>query len=1044
MKLKSLYINGFGKFHDWRLEEIHPHMMILLGPNEAGKSTLMNFIKRILFGFPIKRPNTNLYPPLDGGKHGGSLTFVKSDGVYTIERYADEKNALKMIYPDGSLHQISNPQLLVGSVTEEVFRNIFAFGLDELQNFESLNNESIKDQLYSAGKGLGHLSLRDFQRSLDKKTGELYKDKGSQPEINKLFRTITEISRKLHEIESESDRYKTLQNELETINHNIENKEEERKQDKQKELHIKSLIEAWNDFRQIQEIKEQLSEIPCVAQFPENGIVLMEKELEKQESLEASIRYKQEQVEKIKRIMNGLTIQDSLLENQALITELQKRQEQVAQALDDLPLIRTQKEKETEALNHMLKEIGRHWHAENFEQIDNTLPNKEKVRHFQTQFESMQQAKLEKEQTGELLDKELGTLIRDKADNETLLHSILPDFESLEKVKEHRQDLSYLEELLSIYEEKKKEYTALLEKEALQKQINSMNKPANTLHFPMQFFLYSLFGLIMGGCLYSIFTKNTVLAWFLGGIYLPILWLFLSFRRQRNLIRDEQEADAGEAYVTSRVNALKEELTGLENSIGTLFRQVGFETVPSKTALIARREMIQDNLMKWNKRQEIETRQRRLQVRIEELENEKRCVEEEIVRLDETSQAHTEAWTVFLTQNQLDPVLTPGSVLGVFNILDTAREKKKNIHGLETRIQAMDETVQRFQDKMKQLLSTIGQEEDIGDWLPALERITTALQETTKNETEMRAKQAEEKALQEDLEMLQRDLEKGRDNLRALFKQGDASNEQDFRTNGEAYHRRNSLQQEMVQCNHHIKRISGEGASYDSFIVELQSSSYETLIRQQDDLEEALKSYDEIISGLREQKGRITKEIEQIEKKEESSALRLEKSVCIEKANILAREWATLVLAKSIMKKAIEEYEREKQPNVIKEAQHYFSLMTLGAYPSIYSPLNENVLYVENCDQIRKDIKDLSKGTAEQLYLSLRFGFIQEFTKTNEPLPIMMDDILVNFDPKRFDACCEALQSLSAEHQVLYFTCHPDSAEKMNRFLPRSTILPLP
>jgi len=54
-----------------------------------------------------------------------------------------------------------------------------------------------------------------------------------------------------------------------------------------------------------------------------------------------------------------------------------------------------------------------------------------------------------------------------------------------------------------------------------------------------------------------------------------------------------------------------------------------------------------------------------------------------------------------------------------------------------------------------------------------------------------------------------------------------------------------------------------------------------------------------------------------------------------------------------------------------------------------------------------------------------------------------MDDILVNFDPKRFDACCEALQSLSSSHQILYFTCHPDSAMKMSRLIGESTILEL-
>ncbi|MBW1806426.1 MAG: hypothetical protein JRJ06_08715, partial [Deltaproteobacteria bacterium] len=69
------------------------------------------------------------------------------------------------------------------------------------------------------------------------------------------------------------------------------------------------------------------------------------------------------------------------------------------------------------------------------------------------------------------------------------------------------------------------------------------------------------------------------------------------------------------------------------------------------------------------------------------------------------------------------------------------------------------------------------------------------------------------------------------------------------------------------------------------------------------------------------------------------------------------------------------------------------------------------------------------RGTAEQLYLSLRFGFIREFSRRSNPLPVIMDEILVNFDPRRAKATVKGIFELSREHQVLFFTCHPDTAE---------------
>jgi uncharacterized protein YhaN len=43
-----------------------------------------------------------------------------------------------------------------------------------------------------------------------------------------------------------------------------------------------------------------------------------------------------------------------------------------------------------------------------------------------------------------------------------------------------------------------------------------------------------------------------------------------------------------------------------------------------------------------------------------------------------------------------------------------------------------------------------------------------------------------------------------------------------------------------------------------------------------------------------------------------------------------------------------------------------------------------------------------------------------------------MDDILVNFDPDRADRAADALHALAERHQVLFFTCHPRTAELLD------------
>ena len=57
------------------------------GPNEAGKSTLLAFIRTVLFGFPTQRRNEH-YPPSSGSRHGGRIRLSGDDGqIYTLERY---------------------------------------------------------------------------------------------------------------------------------------------------------------------------------------------------------------------------------------------------------------------------------------------------------------------------------------------------------------------------------------------------------------------------------------------------------------------------------------------------------------------------------------------------------------------------------------------------------------------------------------------------------------------------------------------------------------------------------------------------------------------------------------------------------------------------------------------------------------------------------------------------------------------------------------------------------------------------------------------
>ena len=84
MKITTISVDGFGQFHGAHLEPT-AGLTVIRGVNEAGKTTLLAFVRAILFGF-----ETDRYPALSGGRRGGWLDVEMQDGrQFRIERYGE-------------------------------------------------------------------------------------------------------------------------------------------------------------------------------------------------------------------------------------------------------------------------------------------------------------------------------------------------------------------------------------------------------------------------------------------------------------------------------------------------------------------------------------------------------------------------------------------------------------------------------------------------------------------------------------------------------------------------------------------------------------------------------------------------------------------------------------------------------------------------------------------------------------------------------------------------------------------------------------------
>jgi uncharacterized protein YhaN len=157
-------------------------------------------------------------------------------------------------------------------------------------------------------------------------------------------------------------------------------------------------------------------------------------------------------------------------------------------------------------------------------------------------------------------------------------------------------------------------------------------------------------------------------------------------------------------------------------------------------------------------------------------------------------------------------------------------------------------------------------------------------------------------------------------------------------------------------------------------------------------------------------------------------------------------EWAPLALADSLMTAARERFEKLHQPRMIVEVSRIFRQMTCGAYQQIECSLDqgeEHPLKVRHRDGELRNTMQLSSGTAEQLYLAIRLAYVTEYQRSSEPLPMVMDDVLVNFDEHRALQTLQLLIELSQSMQILFLTCHRRTIDLLHRLQPQADVIEL-
>jgi uncharacterized protein YhaN len=139
------------------------------------------------------------------------------------------------------------------------------------------------------------------------------------------------------------------------------------------------------------------------------------------------------------------------------------------------------------------------------------------------------------------------------------------------------------------------------------------------------------------------------------------------------------------------------------------------------------------------------------------------------------------------------------------------------------------------------------------------------------------------------------------------------------------------------------------------------------------------------------------------------------------------RRLVVLLLARRMLEKSMGAWESRNQPAVYEQASRLFGQLTGGAWTHV-SMTAEGRLVASSPDGVQREVHHLSLGTCQQLYLALRVAMLMQATSVGASIPVLADDILVNFDASRRRAAAQALSQLARARQVIVFTCHRETA----------------
>ncbi len=1035
MKIADLQVDGFGVWKGLTVDAFSENMTVFYGHNEAGKTTLMQFVRSMLFGFSPERRDRYV-PPVYGGLAGGSMAVSSPLGGFEIQRHVDHNRINDPIGDlavtdagDGSVHGRAQLGSILSDVDESIFNNVFAIGLREIQELGALNSTAAAEHLYKLTSGLDRVSLVDVMKDLGGRRDSIWSYHPDRKcRIDQLVEKRQELQAEIDELSTRSRRWSKISMQTNEVSRRLDEVEEQIRsfQEESRIVEIAMQVgERWQKRSVIEHQIDDLGALPekrdlSVKQLDQLNAKIVQNKQRLNEAKTARADTKREALElPINRHLWSQSAKiHALNEHLPWIDSLQRQTDRLQSEIDTIE----------NTIGGEVNGLSRQLNVESDEIEDiagrGLIGLRTSAKRMVDETEKQAELQSAVEDAESVLSEHTGRLRNAVNDQDgTYPDSIEDAGKTVQRMRRRVELESKLEKLQRTRKD--------LERE-LDDVINDQVMPVGKLSIIGFVFIlgvvllgFGLVSMLLGGQAVGSVSQDIAVLCLIGGVVVGLISIFLKYNFDQ-ISRDElKDYQHQFDLVRQQIKKAKSERDEIERQLPRISEQSELDLKDAEFRLASLEDIVPlENRIKNSKR---------------ELEARKREMEKQMIEVE----AAEARWRESLRSMNLPETMSP------MNLQDVI-EKTEKINGFKSRlVQYHDELNERNAElnNINRKIDTVLEESGIpiSDDAPAerLHHLTGILGQQAQLVARRKELSSRFRNMRSKMAKITREIDRLLGQKQKLLSNVGAETEEEFRNLANRWEEREVLLERRGRLTDQIEAALGKSATEKQVGEQLEAYGHSGLEKRWEWIQAEIEELRGRETKLHQHRGELLKEVEMLGEDSRLDEARLELNAVEMEFEQLKQRWKVLATSSNVLESIRENYESQRQPETLKEASGFLKRLTEGQYDRIWTRLVGEELLVDNHAGETLSVEHLSRGTREAVYLALRLALVGAYSRRGAVLPMVLDDVLVNFDTQRARAAASVLRDFAASgYQILMFTCHDHIRDLFHDLQVQVRILP--